>query len=112
MAKKKDGKILKESLIQFVRENYSEDDEKINYLHCLIDKFVELDIIAQQLRDDISTRGINVEFEDKNGNVTTKKNESIAELNRTTQSMVKLQVQLGIKPQALPAKAKNESEIL
>lgn len=90
---------IKKSLVRFVESNYTDDQEEVAYLHHLIDEYIELMKIANKLRRDIKKRGVNVVFIDKNGNDITKKNESIAELNRTVQSMIRIQIQLGIRPQ-------------
>ena len=91
--------VVRQSLIKFVEDNYSADDTQVGYLFNLCDEYMELLDISAKLRADIKRRGVNYEFINSKDEVIYKKNESIAELNRTVQSMVRIQVQLGIRPQ-------------
>ena len=90
---------IRQSLVNFIEENYSDNDNQVGYLFGLADEYMELFDIVSKLRSDIKKRGVNYEIIDLKGNLTIKKNESITDLNRTVQSMVRLQIQIGIKPQ-------------
>ena len=92
------GSDIRLSLINFIQENYSDADEKVGYLFGLVDDYMAMYDVAQKLRADIKKRGVNYQFIDSKDNEVTKKNESITDLNRTTQTMIRIQIQIGIRP--------------
>jgi phage terminase small subunit len=66
----------------------------------LVNDYMELWNIKNNLIQDIKERGVSVEW--SNGKQTgIKKNDSIAELNKTSAQMLKLLGDLGIKPSPL-----------
>lgn len=64
----------------------------------MVDHYMALWTTAKALEDDIEKRGVTVKWNNGGGQKGVKKNESVAELNKTIQQMSKLLESLGIKP--------------
>ena len=88
---------IKKSLNKFVEENYSADVNDAGFMYGLIDDYLYLYDIKAMLADDIEKRGVNYECFNAKGESSFKKNESIADYNRTEQTMIRIQVQIGIR---------------
>lgn len=63
----------------------------------LIDDYMALWTIKNKLIADIRKRGVSVEYNNGGGQIGYKKNESIAELNKTNAQMLKILSELGLK---------------
>lgn len=63
----------------------------------LIDDYVSLYDIKNKLIDDINTRGVQVEYKNGENQYGTKRNESITELTRVNNQMLKILADLGLK---------------
>lgn len=70
----------------------------LEYYLDMIDNYMSLWCTAKALQDDIKIRGVTVKWDNGGGQKGIKKNESIAELNKTIQQMTKLLEALGLKP--------------
>lgn len=68
-----------------------------NQYQDLIDDYMALWDIKNKLIKDIRTRGVSVEWRNGGGQGGVKKNESIAELNKTNAQMLKILNDLGLK---------------
>lgn len=77
--------------------------ELLKYHEDLIEDYLSYFEIKKQLIKDIKKRGVSVETEKG-----AKKNESISELNKTTQIMLKILNELGLKPPEI--KTVNQSQ--
>ena len=64
----------------------------------MIEHYMALWTTAKALEADIEKRGVTVKWNNGGGQKGVKKNESVAELNKTLQQMSKLLESLGIKP--------------
>lgn len=63
----------------------------------LVEDYMSLWIVKNLLIDDIKARGVSIKWNNGGGQSGYKKNDSIAELNKTNAQMLKLLNELGIK---------------
>lgn len=63
----------------------------------LVDDYVSLWQIKNNLIEDIEKRGVSVEYNNGGGQKGYKKNDSIAELNKTNAQMLKILSELGLR---------------
>lgn len=63
----------------------------------LVNDYMSLWIVKSLLIDDIKSRGVSIKWNNGGGQSGFKKNDSIAELNKTNAQMLKLLNELGIK---------------
>lgn len=68
------------------------------YYADLVDDYMHLWITKTLLIEDIETRGVSVKWTNGKKSQGYKKNDSINELNKTNAQMLKILVELGIKP--------------
>lgn len=67
----------------------------------LVKDYMALWEIKNQLIDDIKKKGVSVEYQNGEHQWGYKKNDSIAELNKTNSQMLKILSDLGLKPKKL-----------
>ena len=91
MIKKAD---VKKDLIEQLERNGTLGNQ---YLH-LVDVYMCMFDITSNLIKDIEKRGVSVEWYNGGGQGGFKKNDSIAELNKTNAQMLKILSELGLKP--------------
>ncbi len=94
MAKKVSRKRIKEDLLDQLERNGTVG----SYYRDLVDDYMELWDAKSLLAKDIRGRGVVVEYTSNNGTVNKKKNESLGELVKVNDRMVKLLDALGITP--------------
>ena len=76
----------------------------------LVDDYLKLWDIKNKLIEDIETRGVSIEWNNGGGQNGFKKNDSIAELNKTNAQMLKILSELGLR--GADVKAVEEDEEL
>lgn len=86
---------IKQSLISQISDA---DGNIAEYYLDMIDNYMALWTTAKALELDIEKRGVTVKWDNGGGQKGVKKNDSIAELNKTIQQMAKLLEALGLKP--------------
>lgn len=86
---------IKQSLISQISDA---DGNITEYYLDMIDNYMALWTTAKALELDIEKRGVTVKWDNGGGQKGVKKNDSIAELNKTIQQMSKLLETLGLKP--------------
>lgn len=86
---------LRESLVNQISDSRGNAPE---YFLDMIDNYMGLWATAKALQSDIEARGVVVKWDNGGGQKGVKKNDSIAELNKTIQQMSKLLESLGLKP--------------
>ena len=84
---------LKKSLLDQLKENGNEKDFFVN----LVEDYMRLWVIKNQLNDDIETRGVVTEYKNGANQYGTKRNDSIADLLKVNSQMLKILQQLEIK---------------
>ena len=67
--------------------------------------------VKMMLIDDIEERGVSCLYQNGANQFGYKKNDSVAELNRTNLTMTKLLVQLGIKAKVITTTEENDDEL-
>lgn len=67
-----------------------------SHFYSMVDDYMKLWDIKNKLIADIEKRGVNVEYNNGGGQKGYKRNDSISELNRTNQQMLKILQELGI----------------
>jgi len=87
--------VIKESLINQISNSAGNIAE---YYLDMIDNYMALWTTAKALQSDIEKRGVTINWNNGGGQKGIKKNDSIAELNKTIQQMLKLLESLGLKP--------------
>lgn len=94
LKKSEEYKNIKQSLV----EQISDSPENIPYVYLdVIDSYMALWATSKALELDIEKRGVTVRWDNGGGQKGIKKNDSIAELNKTLQQMTKLLETLGLK---------------
>lgn len=63
----------------------------------LVDDYLHLWDVKNQLVEDIEERGVSVEWNNGGGQKGRKKNDSVAELNKTSAQMLKILAELGLR---------------
>ena len=91
--KTKAYRVLKQSLLDQLEENGNTKDFFID----LVEDYMAFWITKTLLIEDINKRGVSVKYNNGGGQSGYKKNDSIAELNKTNAQMLKLLNELGIK---------------
>lgn len=86
---------LKTSLVTQISDSSGNAPE---YYLDMIDNYMALWVTAKMLQADIESRGVTVKWDNGGGQKGVKKNDSVAELNKTIQQMSKLLESLGLKP--------------
>ncbi len=86
---------LKSSLVEQISD--SEGNAPVYFLD-MIENYMGLWTTAKALQADIEARGVTVKWDNGGGQKGIKKNDSIAELNKTIQQMSKLLESLELKP--------------
>jgi len=86
---------IKKSLVDQISDSNGNAQE---YYLDMIDNYMGLWTTAKALQWDIEDRGVTVKWDNGGGQKGVKKNDSIAELNKTIQQMSKLLESLGLKP--------------
>lgn len=89
---------LRDSLVKQVSDSNGNIQE---YYLDMIDNYMSLWTTSKALQEDIRTRGVTVKWDNGGGQKGVKKNDSIAELNKTILQMTKLLESLGLKPSDL-----------
>ena len=91
--KTKAYRVLKQSLLDQLKENGNEKDFFVD----LVEDYMRLWVIKNQLNDDIETRGVVTEYKNGANQYGTKRNDSIADLLKVNSQMLKILQQLEIK---------------
>ena len=86
---------VKESLVNQISDASGNIAE---YYLDMIENYMALWTTAKALQLDIEKRGVTIKWDNGGGQKGVKKNDSIAELNKTIQQMTKLLESLGLKP--------------
>ena len=84
---------LKKSLLDQLEENGNKKDFFVD----LVEDYMRLWVIKNQLNDDIETRGVVTEYKNGANQYGTKRNDSIADLLKVNSQMLKILQQLEIK---------------
>ena len=95
---------LKKSLIEQLEENGNKKDFFLD----LVNDYMSLWVIKNQLMDDIEERGVAVKYNNGGGQFGVKKNENVGELLKVNTQMLKILTQLEIK--AVPTESKSDDE--
>ena len=91
--KTKAYRVLKQSLLDQLKENGNEKDFFID----LVEDYMRLWVIKNQLNDDIEERGVVTTYKNGANQFGTKRNDSIADLLKVNAQMLKILTQLEIK---------------
>ena len=91
--KTKAYRVLKQSLLDQLEENGNTKDFFVD----LVEDYMRLWVIKNQLNDDIETRGVVTEYKNGANQYGTKRNDSIADLLKVNSQMLKILQQLEIK---------------
>lgn len=94
MAKKNDKSEIKKDLIDQLERNGVFGKHYVD----LVNDYMAMWDIKNKLIKDIKERGVTVEYNNGGGQKGYKKNDSIAELNKTNAQMLKILNELGLKP--------------
>lgn len=94
MAKKTD---IKKDLIEQLERNGVYGNHYLD----MVDDYMSLWDIKNELIKDIRSRGVTTQYNNGGGQSGYKKNDSIAELNKTNAQMLKILSELGIKAVAM-----------
>lgn len=95
---------LKKSLLDQLKENGNEKD----FFTDLVEDYMSLWVIKNQLMEDIAERGVAVKYNNGGGQFGVKKNENVSELLKVNNQMLKILIQLEIK--AIPTESKSDDE--
>ena len=88
---------IRDSLINAITlEKNTNEDVIPKYCLDMLDNYMSLWTVSKALMQDIEKRGVVVKWDNGGGQKGMKKNESIAELNKTILQMTKLLESLGI----------------
>lgn len=87
------------SLVKFVKDTYGTKKNEIAHYLGLVDDYMEYFDLKENLIMDIKVRGVMIEWQNSETQSGSKRNDSIPEVNRATQTMLKILTQLGLKPQ-------------
>lgn len=77
----------------------------------LVNDYMSLWEIKNKLIKDIKTRGVSVEWNNGGGQKGFKKNDSIAELNKTSAQMLKILNDLGLKASSVEPGGEDDEEM-
>ena len=81
---------------------YLEDTNNNNpYFSGLVEDYMDLWVIKNQLRDDIKERGVVCKYQNGETQWGYKRNDSVGELNKVSSQMLKILSQLKIEPNKL-----------
>ena len=99
--KTKAYRVLKQSLLDQLEENGNKKDFFVD----LVEDYMRLWVIKNQLIEDIEERGVAVKYNNGGGQFGVKKNENVGELLKVNTQMLKILTQLEIK--AIPTTAED-----
>lgn len=97
MVKKPTKKIIREGIKKDLLDQLERNGIFGNHYLNLIDDYISLWEIKEKLIKDIKKRGVSVYWCNGGGQEGYKKNDSIAELNKTNAQMLKILSELGLK---------------
>ena len=97
MVKKPTKKIIREGIKKDLLDQLERNGIFGNHYLNLIDDYISLWEIKEKLIKDIKKRGVSVYWCNGGGQAGYKKNDSIAELNKTNAQMLKILSELGLK---------------
>jgi P27 family predicted phage terminase small subunit len=97
MAKKPNKKEIREGIKKDLLDQLERNGVFGKHYLNLIDDYISLWEIKEKLIKDIKKRGVSVEWDNGGGQSGYKKNDSIAELNKTNAQMLKILSELGLK---------------
>lgn len=82
--------LIRDAIKRDLEAQFSTKNMKGTHYKNLIEDYVSLYDIKNELIDDIATRGVQVEYKNGENQYGTKKNESITELTRVNNQMLKI----------------------
>ena len=98
---------LKKSLLDQLKENGNEKDFFVD----LVEDYMRLWVIKNQLNDDIETRGVVTTYKNGANQYGQKRNDSIADLLKVNSQMLKILQQLEIKATPTIAEDLDDDEL-
>jgi phage terminase small subunit len=90
--------VLREKIKQSLIEQFKKNGEVSSHYLDLIDDYMALWDIKNNLIKDIAERGVSIEWNNGGGQCGFKRNDSVTELTKTNAQMLKLLNELGLKP--------------
>lgn len=95
--KTKEYKGIKNSLIKYLQDTNNDNP----YFNGLVEDYMDLWVIKNELRDDIKERGVVCKYQNGETQWGYKRNDSVGELNKVSSQMLKILSQLKIEPKKL-----------
>lgn len=95
--KTKEYKGIKNALIKYLEDTNNNNP----YFLGLVEDYMDLWVIKNQLRDDIKERGVVCKYQNGETQWGYKRNDSVGELNKVSSQMLKILSQLKIEPNKL-----------
>lgn len=92
------GKATKQEIKSDLIDQIERNGTTGNYYLDLVDDYISLWHVKEMLIEDIESRGATVSYRNSESQYGTKKNESIDQLLKVNQQMIKILDALGIKP--------------
>lgn len=105
--KSKEYRDIKKSLLQQLEESGNDTA----YFIGLVNDYMRLHVIKNQLSDDIEERGVVCKYQNGKDQWGYKRNDSVGELNKVSAQMLKILTQLKIKPKEVEIVDDDDDEL-